>query len=120
MCKLLVDRDRPSSRPREQFDRAIVVRWAEPAGDDEEVVVEPGAQRSLQLRRFVTDDGDADGIDAQPEERGGQIRPVPVLPVASDELRARRDDARSQAGCQPVGVTMITRGWSPGTCTSLP
>ena len=86
---------RPAGCPGEQFDRAIVVRRAEAAGDDEEVLVEPGPQRSLQLRRLVADDGDPYGIEAQPEERCGQIGPVPVLPVAADELRARRDDARS-------------------------
>src|SRR4029078_12035711 len=55
---------------------------------------------------------------------GGGIRAVAVRPVAANELRARRDNRRADtaryAGCQPVFVTMPTRGCAPGTRTQRP
>ena len=119
-CELLVDGERSAGRRGEQFDRSVVVRRAETPRDDEQVLVQPCTQRGLELGRLVADDSDPHGIDAEPEQRARQIRAVPVLPVAADELRARRDDRGPYAGRQPVDVTMITRGFSPGTCTSLP
>ena len=78
------------------------------------------AERRFKVRRLVTYDGDANRFDAKSKQRGCEDRPVAIVPVAAHELRARRDDRCSYAGRQPVGVTMITFGLPPGTCTSLP
>src|SRR5205085_737651 len=77
-------------------------------------------QRGFEVARIVADDGDARRIDAEPKQRRREEGPIAIVPVAAHELRARRDDRRAQAGRQPVGVTMMTCGLRPGTCTSLP
>ncbi len=61
----LVHRERPAGSAREQLDRAVVVRRAEAPGDDEEILVEAGPQRGLELGGLVADHGDPDGIDAE-------------------------------------------------------
>ena len=45
-----------TGRVREQLDRPVVVRRAEAARDDEQVVREPLAQRPFEIRRVVSDD----------------------------------------------------------------
>jgi hypothetical protein len=52
-------------------------------------------QCGLEIRRLVTDDGDARRVDAEAKQRRRQKRPVAILPVAADELGARRDDRNS-------------------------
>ncbi len=85
---------------------------------------EPFAQRRLEIGGVVSDDGYPGRIDPEPKQRRGEVRAVPVVAVAADELGARRDDEPSgsplQAGCQPVAVTTITCGFGPGTCTGAP
>src|SRR5206468_2890676 len=95
-----------------------VVRRAEAAGDREQVEREPLPQRRLEIGRVVADDGDPRRVDAEPEQRLCEEGAVAIVTVAAHELGARRDDR--YAGRQPVGVTTITRGICPGTCTSLP
>jgi hypothetical protein len=58
-------------RAREQLDRPVVVRRAEPAGDDEQVVVEPFAQRLLEVGGVVADDRDPRWSD---DARNGPLR----------------------------------------------
>ena len=119
----VVDAELDPGRPREQLDRPVVVGRPEPAGDAQEVVPEPLGQRGLEIGRIVADDRDRDRRDPERDQRRREERAVAVVPVAADELGARGDDRGARpryAGRQPVGVTMITRGWSPGTCTSTP
>jgi hypothetical protein len=56
---------------------------------------EPFTQCRFEIRRLVTDDGDARRVDAEAKQRRREKRPVAVLPVAPYELGARRDDRRS-------------------------
>ena len=63
--ELLVDRERPAGGLREQLDRAVVVRRAEAARDDEQVLLEARPQRGFQLGRLVADDRDPNRIDAE-------------------------------------------------------
>src|SRR5439155_7690037 len=117
--ELLVRPDADVRSTGEQLDRPVVVCRAEPARDDEQVAGEAFAERLLEVGGVVAHDRDACGVDAEPQERRREERAVAVVPVAGDELRARCDDRRSYAGRQPVGVTMMTCGFRPGTWTSL-
>ncbi len=111
--ELRVDPKPDPRRARQQLDRAVVVRRPETAGDAQQVVGEALVQRRLEVGRIVPHDRDARRVDPEAQERRSEKRAVPVVAVAADELGARRDDG--YAGCQPVGVTMITRGFRPGT-----
>ena len=113
VSQLRVDPKPDPRRARQKLDRAVVVRRPETAGDAQQVVGEALVQRRLEVGRIVPHDRDAHRVDAEAQERRSEIRAVPVVAVAADELGARRDDG--YAGCQPVGVTMITRGFRPGT-----
>jgi hypothetical protein len=113
-----------ADRTREQLDGAVVMGRPEPARDDEQVVPQPLLEGGEQIARIVADDRDPRRIDAQPEQGRSEVRTISVVPVAADELGARRDDRRARAtydaGRQPVGVTKITCGFAPGTCTRWP
>jgi hypothetical protein len=99
--------------PREHLDRPVVVRRPQAARGDEQVVLEPLAEGSLEVGRIVADDGDPRRLDAETEQRAGEERPVGVPAIATDELGTRDDDCRARLGqtaCQVVGVTRMTRG----------
>ena len=100
---------------REQLDRPVVVRRPEATRDDEQIVSEAVDERRLEIGRVVADDRDPRRLETEAQQRCGEERPVSVVPVAAHELRARCDDRYAWAGCQPVAVTMITCGFSPGT-----
>src|SRR5919197_3246633 len=89
---------------------AIVVRRAEPARDDAQVGSHALAEGLLQLLLAVAHDHDALWLDAEPQELGGDERPVPVGAVAADELAAGNDDdsprARQTPGLMPRDVTI--------------
>jgi len=93
--ELLVGVKRHVRRSREQLDRAVVVGRAEPARDDKQLVRETFAERRFEIGRLVTDNCDARRVDAEPQQRRCEERPVAILPVAAHELGARRDDRRS-------------------------
>ncbi len=99
----------------EKLDRPVVMRRAESARDDQQIVAEAVGERGLELRRIVTDNRDSRRLEPETKQRRGEERPVSIVPVAAHELRARCDDRYARAGCQPVAVTMITCGRSPGT-----
>ena len=63
--ELGIDRQLPAGHTSQRLDRAIVVRGAEPAGDDAEIGLEAHAQSVPQLLRPVADDDDSRRIDAQ-------------------------------------------------------
>jgi len=104
-----VEDELPACDPRDELDRAIVVRRAEPARDEAEVRLQPFAERRFQLGGVVADDRDPRRLDAQPQQLRGQERAVPVRAVAADELAAGGDDeparARQAAGEIPCRVT---------------
>ena len=52
----------------EELDGAVVVRRPQPTRDDEQLAVEPIAQRALEIGGVVADDGDARRLDAEPKE----------------------------------------------------
>jgi hypothetical protein len=84
------------------------------ARDDQQVAGKPLAQRLLQLVGRIPDDSHFGGVDSELEEGSRQKRTVRVGAVATHELGARDEDGRpwpsDQPSCQPVGVTVITRG----------
>ncbi len=117
--ELLLDVEPHAGRVGEQLDRAVVVRRPEPARDDEQVVLEPAAKRRLEIGRVVADDRDPSRFDTAAEQVRREVRAVAIRPVAANELGARRDDRGDcYAACQPVFVTMPTRGCAPGTRTT--
>ena len=116
--ELFLDMEPDAGRVGEQLDRAVVVRRPEPARDDEQVVLEPSPKSRLEIGRVVADDRDPRRFDTAAEKIRREVRPVAIGPVAANELRARRDDRGAYAACQPVFVTMPTRGCAPGTRTT--
>ena len=96
--ELLVDDERAARDARDQLDRAVVVGRAEPSRDEAEVGLEAlresarsrssGASPTIVIRS---------GSSPSRTRLGGEERPVPVLPVAADELAARDDDRRPRA-----------------------
>ena len=114
---------RPPGREREQLDRAVVVGRAEAARDDEQLAGEPLPQGRFDVVCSVTDDPDLGRLDPEREQRAREKRPVPVVAVAADELRAGDDDRRAylaQSGCTPLGVTVSACGRYPESGMLLP
>jgi hypothetical protein len=97
----LVDDEPDPGGTREQLDGPVVVRGTESAGDDEQLVAEPLLERREEVGFQVADDGDAGGLNPEPAERLGEEWAVPVVSVAADELRARRDDRGARPGQRP-------------------
>ena len=111
--QILVDVQLGAGGACEQLDRAVVVRRAEAAGADEQVVPEAVAERRLELCGRVADDAHLDRLDAEREQRAGEEGAVQVGAVAADELRARDDDRGAQScgrgGVAPVGGATARR-----------
>ena len=81
--------------PRDDLDRAVVVRRPEAARDGDEVRVADGlAERPLELGRIVADDVDPRRLEPEREQRAREERAVQVGALAADELAARDDDRR--------------------------
>ena len=110
----------PAARASSSIVRSSCV-GPRPPETHEQVVGEPLAQRCLEVGRVVADDRDARRVEAEPEQRRGEIRAVAVgrSPRTSSEPDATIAARRATRGRQPVAVTMITRGCRPGTCTTL-
>ncbi len=89
-----------AGRARDELDRHVVVRRAEPAGDDDEVCPERLAERCLQLPLVVADDRDAHRRNAEVHELVGDERAVAVVALAADELAARYDEVATQRRCR--------------------
>jgi len=80
---------------------------AEAAGHRDQVGPGDGvAKRPLELARLVADDHDACGLDAEREQRAGEVRAVEIGAVAANELAARGDDDRAGARAQARAATM--------------
>jgi len=60
------------------------VRRPEPAGGDDEVVVEPLGERLLELARRVADEVDPRRLDAERDQRLREEGAVRVAAVAAD------------------------------------
>src|SRR5205085_6464547 len=73
----VVHRQLPSGDPGEDFDRTVVVRRAEAAGDDAEVGAEAFSERRLELVRPVADDRDPRRLEPEPKRLAGEERAVP-------------------------------------------
>ena len=87
---------------REQLDRAVVVRRAEAARDDEQVVREPFGERSLEVGRVVADDRDPRRLE--PEARGARRRGTARFGRTGRRGRAPSPMRRSlRAGGMPTG-----------------
>ena len=80
----------------EELDRAVVVRRTEPAGDHEQVGVEPFVERGPQLVGTVADDRDPCRLETEPDELACQERPVQVAAVAADQLAPGDEDDRAR------------------------
>src|SRR5439155_10560656 len=94
---------------RQQLDRAIVGRRPEAARDRAEIGAEPLTQRRLELGRIVPDDLDTRRLEPEPQQLAGQERPVPVGPLAADELAAGDDHDPAGAGQAVAGATETPR-----------
>src|SRR5205807_1978408 len=105
----LVDDELAAGRPREELDRPVVMRRAEPARDDAEIGSQPFAEGSLQLLRPVADDRDPRRLEAEAKRLAREKRAVPVGPLAADELAAGDDErgARPARKAQPAVRTRL-------------
>ena len=84
--ELLVQHERATGDARDELDRPVVVRRAEPARDEAEVGVEALSERALEILRSIADDRDPRRIEAEANRFGGEERPVAVLSLAANEL----------------------------------
>ena len=87
-----------AGRARDELDGPVVVRRPEPAADDAEVGAQPFRQRRLELALVVADDREPRRLEPEPDELAGEERPVAVVPVAADQLRAGDDEDATQTG----------------------
>jgi hypothetical protein len=101
----LVDHELATRRLRDQLDRAVVVRGAEPAGDKAELGGEPLGEGGLELVGTVADDGDPGRLEPELERPSGEEGAVQVRALAPDELAARDDDR----GPGPRGIRFPAR-----------
>ena len=97
VLELFVEHQRPPGGPRHNLDRAIVVRRPEAPGDDAEISVQRFSERMLEIVDAVTDDPNRPWLKAETDDLGCEKRPVAVLTLAADELRAGCDDCRAGA-----------------------
>ena len=110
LLELLVDDELEPGRARDHLDGAVVVRRAEPTGDEARVGFQAFSERRFELDGVVADDRDPRGLEAVAKRLGGEEWAVPVSPLAADELAAGGDDRRPRArGHPPRTVT-------PGEC----
>ena len=94
-----------AERARDELDRAIVVRRAEPARDSTASPSSSAAREyRLELGGLVADDRDPRRLEAEAQRLPGEERPVEIGSVAAHELAARDDDHRARAA-QPFGTT---------------
>src|SRR5262249_44465479 len=121
--ELVVDGQRPPRDTGHELDRAVVVRRTEPARDETEIGRERLAERGLEVVRRVSHDGDAPWLEPQPHGFGREERPVAVLPLPANELRARDDDRRpgaAQAVVRVIRRAVTTNVVPAGSSTRLP
>ena len=98
----LVEPQPDAGGTRDELDGAVVVRRPEPARHDAQIRAESFRERTLELLLAISDDHDARGLDAAPQELRCEKRAVQVAPVAADELAAGDDDDSARA-CQTPG-----------------
>jgi hypothetical protein len=82
---------------REQLDGAIVVGRTEAARRDQQIRLDARAQRTLEFGFSVADDLDPSRLEAEGQQLAREERPVPVRPLAANQLTARDDDDRAWA-----------------------
>ena len=85
---------RPVARASSSTVRSSCV-GPRPPGDDEQLSREPFAERRFDVVCPVPDDPDLGRLDPEREQRAREKRPVAVVAVAADELRAGDDDRRA-------------------------
>ena len=100
--ELRIDAERGSGDPCDELDGAVVVRRAEPAGDEADVGVLRGTKRRLEVVRVVPDDHDPLRHETERERLAGVERAVPIGALAAHELAARDDDDRARPRAHPL------------------
>ena len=78
--------------PGQQLDRPVVVRRAETPGQMQTSASRPSAIASSRSSTLSPTTTMRAGLDTEPDELGGDERPVGVAAVPAHELRARDDD----------------------------
>ena len=101
--ELAVDPERRAGDARDELDRPVVVRRAEPARDEADVRLAPGSERSLEVEGIVPDDDDPLGRQAERKGLTRVERAVSVVALPAHELAARDDDRRARSG-HPAGA----------------
>src|SRR4029453_16258175 len=82
---------------RDQLDRPIVVRRAEPARHEAEIPSQPICEGAPEGRGTGSDDRYPPRVEPEALSFCREERAVPVLPVTADELATRDDDRRPRA-----------------------
>src|SRR3954451_1850156 len=111
-----------TERLRNELDRAVVVRRAEPSRHEDCVtIVERRAQRRLELAGVVADDRDSRRLEPEPKRLACEIRPVQIGSLAAHELAARDDDdgLRARQPFKP-GLTTIFTFRCAGSVSGFP
>jgi hypothetical protein len=123
LLETLVEDERATRDAGDELDGAVVVRRAEPAGHETEIRREGIPKRALEIGDRVSDDLDGGGLETEPDRLGGKEGAVPVVPLATDELGAGRDDRRARAAQEVARTTLceVTTNIVPfGSSTRLP
>ena len=107
--ELVVDVQRRARDPRDELDRAIVVRRPEAAGDEADVRFSACPKGDLEVVRVVADDRDPLRSKAERERLSRVERAVRVASLAAHELAARDDDRRARAAHPAMAVGPLTR-----------
>ena len=120
--ELVVDPQRGAGDAGDELDRAVVVGRPETARDEADVGAGArGAQSRLELDGVVAHDRDLTGHEPEPERLARVERPVPIRPLAADELAAGDDDRRPRAAHTHSVVVLVTfRAQPRGSTTCRP
>ena len=82
---------------------------AEPARDEAEIGAEALRERTFEVLGPVADDRYPLRVETEPERFRGEKGAVPIVPLATDELRARDDDCRPRTRLRQEDAGMIRR-----------
>ncbi len=98
-----VDLQLSVGHPSDQLDRSVIVRRAEPTGDEADLgAILTLSQRLLELVRLVPDDDDARRLETEPQCFTHVERAVQVRPLAANELRPGDDRYGTRPRHQPT------------------
>ncbi len=121
LLELGVDDERPPGDPRDELDRAVVVRRPEAPRDEADVGLQALAERGLEIVLVVTDHDHPCRLQPERQRLAHDERPVAIVAVAPHELASRHDGDGARS-TQELGAGLAVATSSPlaGTLARLP